>query len=87
MAESPFAPLTCYISGSRVEHDLDQRYPTLMTTSGGGLHLQVTKTVSGELNKSWLYRYPVGGRERQMRLGSLTEVKLADARQKAAACR
>ncbi len=43
--------------------------------------------MSGELNKSWLYRYAVGGRERQMGLGSLTEVKLADARQKAAACR
>ncbi len=58
-----------------------------MHADGGGLYLQVTKTASGQLNKSWLYRYAVGGRERQMGLGSLTEVKLADARQKAAECR
>ena len=58
-----------------------------MHADGGGLYLQVTKTVSGQLNKSWLYRYAVGGRERQMGLGSLTEVKLVDARQKAAECR
>ena len=58
-----------------------------MHADGGGLYLQVTRTVSGQLNKSWLYRYAVGGRERQMGLGSLAEVKLADARQRAAACR
>ena len=34
MTESPFAPLTCYISGSRVEHDLDQRYPALIARMG-----------------------------------------------------
>lgn len=58
-----------------------------MHADGGGLYLQVTRTTSGQLNKSWLYRYSVGGRERQMGLGPLTEVKLADARQKAAECR
>jgi integrase len=58
-----------------------------MHADGGGLYLQVTKTASGQFNKSWLYRYAVGGRERQMGLGSLTEVKLADARHKAAECR
>jgi hypothetical protein len=54
-----------------------------MHADGGGLYLQVTKTASGRLNKSWLYRYAVAGRERQMGLGSLAEVKLAAARQKA----
>jgi hypothetical protein len=54
---------------------------------GGGLCLQVTKTAAGRLNKSWLYRYTVAGRERQMGLGPLSEVKLAVARQKAAECR
>ena len=54
-----------------------------MHADGGGLYLQVTKTVAGQLNKSWLFRYSVGGRERQMGLGSLTEVKLADARDRA----
>jgi integrase len=58
-----------------------------MHADGGGLYLQVTRTASGQLNKSWLYRYAVGGRERQMGLGSLSEVKLADARQEAAECR
>jgi integrase len=58
-----------------------------MHADGGGLYLQVTKTASGRLNKSWLYRYAVCGRERQMGLGSVAEVKLADARQKAAECR
>jgi integrase len=58
-----------------------------MHADGGGLYLQVTKTASGQLNKSWLYRYAVGGRERQMGLGSLAEIKLADARRKAVECR
>lgn len=58
-----------------------------MHADGGGLYLQVTKTASGRLNKSWLYRYAVSGRERQMGLGSAAEVKIADARQKAAECR
>lgn len=58
-----------------------------MHADGGGLYLQVTKPAFGRLNKSWLYRYSVGGRERQMGLGSLADVKLADARQKAAECR
>jgi integrase len=58
-----------------------------MHADGGGLYLQVTKTASGQLNKSWLFRFAIGGRERQMGLGSVTEVKLADARRKAADCR
>ena len=58
-----------------------------MHADGGGLYLQVTRTAAGQLNKSWLFRYATGGRERQMGLGSLTEVKLADARQAAAKCR
>ena len=58
-----------------------------MHADGGGLYLQVTKTVAGQLNKSWLFRYSVGGRDRQMGLGSVTEVKLAEAREKAVECR
>jgi len=34
MAESPFAPLRCYLLGSRVEHDQDQRYPALIALTG-----------------------------------------------------
>ena len=58
-----------------------------MHADGGGLYLQVTKTVAGQPNKSWLFRYSVGGRERQMGLGSLSEIKLAAARERATECR
>ena len=58
-----------------------------MHADGGGLYLQVTVGAGGRLNKSWLFRYAIDKRERQMGLGSLVQVKLADARQKAAECR
>jgi len=34
MTESPFAPLRCYLLGSRVVHDLDQHYPVLSAPTG-----------------------------------------------------
>jgi hypothetical protein len=34
MTESPLAPSRRYPSGSRVEHDLDQRYPILIASYG-----------------------------------------------------
>lgn len=43
---------------------------------GGGLYLQVT----GDGGRSWIYRFWVSGRERQMGLGSLHTVSLAEAR-------
>jgi hypothetical protein len=53
-----------------------------MHADGGGLYLQVTQSKDGkQLNKSWLFRFKRGGRERQMRLGSLQTVGLAEARQ------
>ena len=33
---------------------------------GGGLYLQVTERKDGQLNKSWLFRFAIGGREREM---------------------
>src|ERR1700729_4105709 len=50
---------------------------------GGGLHLQVSTTGP----KSWMFRYAINGRERQMGLGSLDAVDLAGARQAATECR
>lgn len=50
---------------------------------GLGLYLQVTKTGA----KSWLFRYMIAGRSREMGLGPIHAVSLADAREKAAACR
>lgn len=53
-----------------------------MYPDGAGLYLQVT----GEDAKSWLLRYSLRGGAREMGLGSLRKVSLADARRKAAEC-
>ncbi len=54
---------------------------------GGGLLLQVTKGAAGQLNRSWLFRFQLGAKERRMGLGSYPAVGLADAREKAAGAR
>ena len=53
-----------------------------MYLDGAGLYLQVT----GENSKSWLLRYSLRGKAREMGLGSLRKVSLAEARRKAADC-
>ncbi len=45
---------------------------------GGGLYLQVTATGA----KTWIYRYSLNGRRRDMGLGSVADVSLAKAREK-----
>ena len=50
---------------------------------GAGLHLCV-KASGG---KSWIFRYRYGGKEREMGLGPLHTVSLAEAREKALAQR
>jgi len=50
---------------------------------GLGLWLQITPTGT----KSWLFRYMIAGRAREMGLGPLHTISLADARQKATDCR
>lgn len=50
---------------------------------GGGLYLQV----SAAGTKSWIFRFKMNGRSREMGLGSLNTVTLADARGVAAECR
>src|SRR5262249_15173619 len=54
-----------------------------MHADGGGLYLQVT----GDGAKSWIYRFTLRGRAREMGLGSLSAISLADARSKASECR
>jgi integrase len=54
---------------------------------GGGLYLQVTAGKDGHLNKSWVFRFSVNGRERRMGLGSLQTFGLGEARDRAAECR
>jgi integrase len=53
-----------------------------MHPDGAGLYLQVT----GENAKSWLFRYSLRGKAREMGLGSLRKVSLAEARRKAGDC-
>jgi integrase len=50
---------------------------------GGGLYLQV----SPSLSKSWIFRFKLHSRAREMGLGPLNALSLADARGKAAECR
>ena len=54
-----------------------------LSADGGGLYLQVGKSGA----KSWLYRFMLNGQAREMGLGSLKAVGLANAREKAALCR
>jgi integrase len=54
-----------------------------MYPDGNGLYLQVT--ASGA--RSWIYRYMLHGRAREMGLGSLRDFSLAEARVRAAECR
>jgi integrase len=64
------------------------RYP-----DGGGLYLQVTAAAAVDedskprVTKSWVYRYALRGKEAWMGLGSVEDVSLADAREKADVCR
>jgi integrase len=58
-----------------------------MYGDGGGLYLQVTEGADGTPRKSWLFRYAAAGRERQMGLGPLIDVSLAEARVRASAAR
>src|SRR5258708_34724158 len=59
-----------------------------MPADGGGLYLQVTNgKEEGQLNKSWLFRFALKGKERQMGLGSLNAIGLSEARDAAEHCR
>jgi integrase len=54
-----------------------------MHADGGGLYLQVT--ASGA--KSWIFRFMLNGRAREMGLGPLHTISLAEARERARECR
>src|SRR5262245_31080449 len=54
---------------------------------GGGLYLQCSPGADGAINRSWVFRYRAGDRERWMGLGPIADVTLAEAREKAAAAR
>ncbi|WP_449427862.1 tyrosine-type recombinase/integrase [Rhodanobacter umsongensis] len=50
---------------------------------GGGLYLQI----SASLSKSWVFRYQINGRAREMGLGAFHSFGLSDARKRAMKCR
>ena len=58
-----------------------------MHGDGGGLLLQVTRGTTGQLNRSWLFRFTSSGRERRMGLGAYPDIGLAAARARAADAR
>jgi integrase len=58
-------------------------------SDGGGLYLQVSESRAGDGSpaKSWIFRYQLNKRQREMGLGSLQAFSLAEARERAARCR
>jgi integrase len=57
---------------------------TGMYADGGCLYLQVTPTKDGKrFNRSWIFRYRVNGRLRDMGLGSVDILSLSEARERA----
>jgi integrase len=55
-----------------------------MYADGGCLYLQVTPTKDGKrFNRSWIFRYRVNGRLRDMGLGSVDTLSLSEARERA----
>src|SRR5262245_50464805 len=50
---------------------------------GGGLYLQISPSQT----KSWIFRFALRGRTREMGLGSFPEISLAKAREKASDAR
>jgi integrase len=48
-----------------------------------GLYIQVTAGKGGEPRRSWLYRYKIGGKTREMGLGPYPATSIAEARAKA----
>ena len=58
-----------------------------MYADGVGLYLQVMGDGAAHVAKSWIYRFTLRGRSREMGLGSLSTFGLAEARIKATECR
>src|SRR6202022_3045780 len=58
-----------------------------MYADGAGLYLQVSGDGAIKVAKSWIFRFTLRGRSREMGLGSLSTFGLAEARTKATECR
>jgi integrase len=62
---------------------VEQQKRTGYFSDGGGLYLQVSPTHS----KSWIFRFTLHGKQREMGLGSINAIGLAEARRRAGECR
>jgi Arm domain-containing DNA-binding protein len=58
-----------------------------MLNDGGGLYLRVAQGIGETIHKTWIFRYSVDGRDRQLSLGSFPDVSLGEARDQADAQR
>jgi integrase len=71
----------------RITRGLNKGKPrdSLLLCDGGGLYLQVTLGDDGNVRRSWIFRYqrPQHDKKRDMGLGSLNDVGLAEARERA----
>jgi integrase len=56
---------------------------SVLLADGGNLYLQCTRGKEGHIRRSWLFRYELDGRRREMGLGALHTVGLAEARERA----
>jgi integrase len=59
----------------------------MLLADGGNLYLQCTLGTDGNVRRSWLFRYERDGRRRDMGLGPLHTIGLAEARDKARSLR
>jgi integrase len=59
----------------------------LVIGDGGGLWLQVTRGEGDHIRRNWTFRYEINGKRREMGLGPLHTIGLAEARAKAKALR
>jgi integrase len=59
----------------------------MLLADGGNLYLQCTLGTDGNVRRSWLFRYERDGRRREMGLGPLHTIGLADAREEARSLR
>jgi integrase len=69
--------------GSKPATKSDSSPKTAMLHDGGGLYLQVSPGAGDTVNRSWLYRYTIAGKGRQVGLGAWPTISLADARKAA----
>src|SRR3954452_17674119 len=80
---SPRGPRTMARTGKLSAVEVSKAKGPAVLHDGGGLYLRVSSTGA----KSWVFRFQIEGKRRDMGLGPYPDVTLARAREKAAANR